>query len=255
MRQSQFAAWSEAAASSYLTDLRLAKASGRNLVAEKYIRMMQIDSPQDAQTLSRYLPDTNSSAYALALKINNLMHAQTMALRSEYPALANRGRPLANNAVADVGSVTRDACAIAQDTGNAAHGTGSATQHTSSAAQYAGSATQDTSGKKAVSINTYQQGELLTYSERTLKLLLEHITNLQSDGTSIVNLIMLNQIQSYGYQTLAEADFILRSAPLPNAVAYPNKQVNRDINVDEYASDCKSQVAAGRQNIESFDSC
>jgi hypothetical protein len=57
-----------------------------------------------------------------------------------------------------------------------------------------------------VSIETYQLGELLTYSERTLLALREHLLALEKDGRSLAEEILLNSVKFYGYKTLAEAE-------------------------------------------------
>ena len=46
MRASQFAAWPQELLTSYLADLREADAGGRNLVTEKYARMMASTAPE-----------------------------------------------------------------------------------------------------------------------------------------------------------------------------------------------------------------
>lgn len=55
------------------------------------------------------------------------------------------------------------------------------------------------------SIETYQYGELRTYSMRTLHLLQEHMHSLNEQGISFAELVQENTFRSYGYQTLAEA--------------------------------------------------
>lgn len=47
MRLSQFATWPDALLDSYLRDLRLAERGGRNLVTEKYARMMASTDPEE----------------------------------------------------------------------------------------------------------------------------------------------------------------------------------------------------------------
>jgi hypothetical protein len=65
-------------------------------------------------------------------------------------------------------------------------------------------AASDFSG--VVSIETYQLGELLTYSERTLLALRDHLLALEKDERSLAEEILLNSVKFYGYKTLAEAE-------------------------------------------------
>jgi hypothetical protein len=63
----------------------------------------------------------------------------------------------------------------------------------------------------ATSIETYQRGELLTYSQSTLKALLAHINALALRDISFVENILLNSIRFYGFNTLDEAESFARS--------------------------------------------
>jgi len=56
------------------------------------------------------------------------------------------------------------------------------------------------------SVETYQHGELLTYSEETLTDLLEHILKLEKDGVSLARVILENTIKFYGYESLDTAE-------------------------------------------------
>ncbi len=65
-------------------------------------------------------------------------------------------------------------------------------------------AVQDFSG--VTSIETYQLGELLTYSEETLKLLKNHLLSLENAGRSLARDILENSVRYYGYKTLEDAE-------------------------------------------------
>ncbi len=56
------------------------------------------------------------------------------------------------------------------------------------------------------SIETYQLGELLTYSEKTLRLLKNHLLALEKNGKSLARSILENSVKHYGYKTLEEAE-------------------------------------------------
>jgi hypothetical protein len=56
------------------------------------------------------------------------------------------------------------------------------------------------------SIETYQLGELLTYSERTLEALRRHVFALEEAGISFARSVLENSATFYGYATLEEAE-------------------------------------------------
>lgn len=56
------------------------------------------------------------------------------------------------------------------------------------------------------SIQTYQLGELLTYSEKTLQLLKKHLFALQAEGRSLAEEVMSRSVCSYGFSSLEEAE-------------------------------------------------
>lgn len=59
------------------------------------------------------------------------------------------------------------------------------------------------------SIQTYQMGELLTYSEKTLRLLKEHLFALKDAGRSLAGEVIARSICSYGFSSLEEAEVFL----------------------------------------------
>ena len=62
----------------------------------------------------------------------------------------------------------------------------------------------------SVSVETYQLGELLTYSEETLAALKEHIAALEAEGRSLAREILENTIRYYGYKTLDDAEAVTK---------------------------------------------
>ena len=58
----------------------------------------------------------------------------------------------------------------------------------------------------AVSIETYQLGELFTYSAKTLSALKEHIIALNGRDVSLARLILENSVSYYGYKSLDAAE-------------------------------------------------
>ncbi|MDR3278128.1 MAG: DUF4125 family protein [Oscillospiraceae bacterium] len=160
MRRGQFEAWSQDAAESYLKDLMVAAQTERNLISEKYIRMMKPTAPARYETLAAALVKPSPRAQTAANEISEKLLTQTSALFAKYPYVSGSGRPLRSSA--------------------------------------------DFSG--VVSIETYQLGELLTYSERTLLALRGHLLALEEEGRSLAEEILLNSVKFYGYKTLAEAE-------------------------------------------------
>ena len=58
----------------------------------------------------------------------------------------------------------------------------------------------------ATSIETYSRGELATYSEHTLELMLEHFARAQADGRNLQEDVDACIARSYGYRSLADAE-------------------------------------------------
>jgi hypothetical protein len=59
------------------------------------------------------------------------------------------------------------------------------------------------------SIETYQKSELLTYSEKTLRLLLKHIKQLEERGIDIVYKIQENSVTCLGYKDMSDAEMAM----------------------------------------------
>ena len=62
----------------------------------------------------------------------------------------------------------------------------------------------------AVSVETYQLGELLTFSEKTLEALKAHIIALQEKGVSLARVILENSVSFYGYKSLDAAEAVTK---------------------------------------------
>lgn len=56
------------------------------------------------------------------------------------------------------------------------------------------------------SIETYQLGELLTYSANTLTILKTYLLNLEQNGKALARMILENSVKHYGYKTLEAAE-------------------------------------------------
>ncbi|MBQ8975389.1 MAG: DUF4125 family protein [Oscillospiraceae bacterium] len=64
--------------------------------------------------------------------------------------------------------------------------------------------------KGTISIQTYQRGELLTYSDKTLALLRAHLDALSAKGESLARNILENSVMHYGYDSLDDAETRIR---------------------------------------------
>lgn len=93
MRSSQIASWSDEVASSYLEDLKEAENSGRNLLSEKYARMMATTAPEDYAKISHLLPPLEQGASLLIDKIAEIHAEWSEEVQKKYPRLHGRGRP------------------------------------------------------------------------------------------------------------------------------------------------------------------
>lgn len=94
MRAAQAQGWSEAALASYLSDLERAEADGRNLMTEKYARMMQSTAPEEYAEMQHLLPPLDPAITPLIDSILQIVLAWEEELATQYPYLLQRGRPL-----------------------------------------------------------------------------------------------------------------------------------------------------------------
>lgn len=93
-RRSQAASWSAETLASYLSDLRQAERDGRNLVTEKYARMMKSTSPEEYEGIEHLLPPLEPEVPALIDRITEIVMAWEEELSTNYPRILRRGRPL-----------------------------------------------------------------------------------------------------------------------------------------------------------------
>jgi hypothetical protein len=93
-RTSQALSWSEATLNSYLSDLVEAEKNGRNLMTEKYARMMHSTSPQEYAAIQHLLPPLDSEVTTLIDKIVPIVMEWDKELSRRYPHFFMMGRPL-----------------------------------------------------------------------------------------------------------------------------------------------------------------
>lgn len=92
MRRSQWDALPEPLLESYLSDLRAAAAAGRNLVTEKYARIMAYTAPEEYAKIEKYLPAMSGEVYDLAHEITAMQTEMDREAYLRYPSLMSLGR-------------------------------------------------------------------------------------------------------------------------------------------------------------------
>ena len=92
MRRSQFMAWNDELLRSYLADLEEGERSGRNLVTEKYARMMQSTAPDEYAGFKDSLPQIDEERRTIAEQIIAIQVGWLEEFVAEYPALAGQIR-------------------------------------------------------------------------------------------------------------------------------------------------------------------
>lgn len=95
MRISQCMSWSGETLKSYLSDLTEAQINGRNLLTEKYARMMESTHPEEYQTqIVHMLPALEPEALQLIDEIAKIVLKWEEEVWAKYPNVAERGRPI-----------------------------------------------------------------------------------------------------------------------------------------------------------------
>jgi Protein of unknown function (DUF4125) len=94
MRSSQAMSWSEEALESYLDDLTDAEHNNRNLLTEKYARMMQSTSPLEYTQIEHLLPPLDPQVVPLIDAISEIVLEWEEELSTKYPCILQRGRPI-----------------------------------------------------------------------------------------------------------------------------------------------------------------
>ena len=92
MRRSQWDALPEPVLESCLSDLLAAAAAGRNLVTEKYARIMAYTAPEEYAKIEKYLPAVSCEVYELAHEITAIQTEMDREASLQYPNLMALGR-------------------------------------------------------------------------------------------------------------------------------------------------------------------
>ncbi len=92
MRTAQFSCFTKELLESWLSDLRRAKEEGRNLIAEKYGRMMESTAPEQYKEISFYFPQHNEERLAITEEIIKIQVGWLEECQKEYPAVLSKAR-------------------------------------------------------------------------------------------------------------------------------------------------------------------
>lgn len=92
MRKSQFDAWSEELCASYYEDLLNAGKAGRNLLTEKYARMMASTDPQGYEAIRTQLPEHDPERIAIEEAIIAVQVEWMEKFAGKYPKTAGTAR-------------------------------------------------------------------------------------------------------------------------------------------------------------------
>ena len=98
MRFSQYGSWTDEMVDYYLDFAEDSLLQGRNLVNEKYARMMEFTDPEYYhQVLEPYFPPVNDECLALIDKIVEAMITWEIEFSKLYPKLSAAGRPITSD--------------------------------------------------------------------------------------------------------------------------------------------------------------
>lgn len=106
MRTAQAEVWSEELRQSYLCYLEQAKAEGRNLMTEKYARIMKYTHPDEYELLKDQLPPVTPRMDELVERITRRFQEWTAQTNAKYRALSMLGRPATDGGASMISSVS-----------------------------------------------------------------------------------------------------------------------------------------------------
>lgn len=91
-RKSQFMSWNEEILESYMQDLIMSKDEGRNLLAEKYARMMENTVPEQFEKLKDKLPEISDEKKNMIEEIIKIRIRWAEEFAKDYPYISGNGR-------------------------------------------------------------------------------------------------------------------------------------------------------------------
>lgn len=94
MRKSQFMVYDSELLENYYNDLTQACKTGRNLIMEKYARMMKTTVPEEYKAIEKYLPYISDEHARCVENITEMQVGMMEEFAKKYPKMANNARSI-----------------------------------------------------------------------------------------------------------------------------------------------------------------
>jgi hypothetical protein len=94
MRKSQYLTWEDELLRSFLYDLVSAESEGRNLITEKYGRMMESTAPEEYARIAASFPEKTDEHKAIAESIIRMQVEWMEEFAKRYPNMAGNARKI-----------------------------------------------------------------------------------------------------------------------------------------------------------------